>query len=73
MSKLWIAITILGPLLLAGVMLWSLLRNRKQSAAQKDRTERATHDLYAEEDRIAHRDRAVDTTPLDPPASTPRA
>ncbi|GGE83620.1 hypothetical protein [Sphingomonas prati] len=73
MSKLWIAITILGPVLLGLVMLWSLLRNRAQSSAQKARTERATHDLYVEEDRIAHKDKAVDTTPLDPPAGSPRA
>ncbi|WP_076072177.1 hypothetical protein [Sphingomonas montana] len=72
MGKLWIAITILGPVLLGAVMLWSLLRNRQQSRAKKAETERATHDLYVEEDRIAHRDRAVDTTPLDPPAGGTR-
>ena len=50
----WSLITILGPLLLIVVVAWALLRNRKSSQADLDRTEQATRDLYREED-AAHR------------------
>ena len=51
---LWSIITIVGPLLLAAVLLWALLRNRKSRPSEVDRTEKATHDLYNEEE-AAHR------------------
>ncbi|MEH3107035.1 MAG: hypothetical protein PGN09_07000 [Sphingomonas fennica] len=45
----------LGGLLLAAVLLFAMLRNRKRTPAEKARTEAATHDLYAREDRDAKR------------------
>ena len=50
----WALINIVGPLLLLVVLAWALLRNRKSSQAEIDRTEQATRDLYREED-AAHR------------------
>ncbi|MEA3052048.1 MAG: hypothetical protein QOG72_951 [Sphingomonadales bacterium] len=46
----WAIINIVGPLLLAAVLLWALLRNRKSSRSDVDRTEQATRDLYREEE-----------------------
>ena len=51
----WSLITIVGPLLLALVVLWALLKNRKSSRGEIERTEEATRDLYKKED-AAHRD-----------------
>ena len=50
----WFIMTILGPLILAGVLLWVLFRGRKRTPREDERTEQATRDLYREEDR-AHR------------------
>jgi len=50
----WGIITIIGPLILAVVILWAILRNRKSSRRDVERTERATHDLYKEEDARTH-------------------
>ena len=46
----WGIITIVGPLLLAAVLLWVLLRNRKAGKRDNDRTEQGTRDLYREEE-----------------------
>lgn len=46
----WGIVTIIGPLLLAAVLLWALLRNRKVSKSDVDRTEQGTRDLYREEE-----------------------
>jgi len=46
----WSLLTIIGPALLAIVILWAVLRNRGASRAEVDRTEQATHNLYAEEE-----------------------
>jgi len=46
----WGLITIIGPLLLAVVLLWALLRNRKSTPRQDARTEDATRDLYDREE-----------------------
>jgi hypothetical protein len=54
----WALINIVGPLLLALVILYAVLRNRKSKPEEIERTEQATRELYREEDR-AHRD---DTT-----------
>lgn len=51
----WTLMTIVGPVVLALVILFALLRNRS-SKASKDRTEQATHRLY-EEEEAARRDR----------------
>jgi hypothetical protein len=52
-GPLWSVMTIVGPLLLIVVVLWAALRNRS-SRAERDESERATRELYREEDR-AHR------------------
>ena len=49
----WGIITIVGPLLLLAALAYAVLRNRG-SKVSRDETERATRDLYREED-IAHR------------------
>ncbi|HEX8625978.1 MAG TPA: hypothetical protein VF782_13010 [Allosphingosinicella sp.] len=46
----WGIINIVGPLLLAAVLLWVLLRNRKARNRDVDRTEQGTRDLYREEE-----------------------
>ncbi len=51
----WGIQTIVGGFLLFAVLLWAMLRNRKSSQADVDRTEQATRDLYREED-AAHKD-----------------
>ena len=50
----WTLLTIIGPLLLAVVIIVAMLRNRV-SREVEDKSERATRDLYREEDRV-HRD-----------------
>lgn len=43
----WGLATIIGPIVLVGVIAWALLRNKKDSsAADLERTERATEKLY---------------------------
>jgi FtsZ-interacting cell division protein ZipA len=46
----WAILNIVGPLLLAAVLLWALLRNRKSRKVDVDRTEQATRDLYRQEE-----------------------
>lgn len=46
----WAIVNIVGPLLLAVVLLWVLLRNRKTRSRDVDRSEQATRDLYREEE-----------------------
>lgn len=50
----WSMLTIVGPLVLAAVILWAVLRNRSKTDDIR-RTEDATHRLYEEEER-AHKD-----------------
>ena len=50
----WAIQTIIGALLLGAVIAWAMLRNKKSRPSDIDRTERATKDLYREED-AAHR------------------
>lgn len=47
----WSLINILGPLLLAAVLLWAFLRNRS-SRRDIDRSERGTRDVYDESERV---------------------
>jgi hypothetical protein len=49
----WGLQTVIGGFLLAAVIAWAALRNRK-SRGSIDQTERSTRELYKEEDR-AHR------------------
>jgi hypothetical protein len=60
-GALWAVMNIIGPLLLVVVLAWALMRNRKSKQADIDRTERATRDLYREEE--AARVRAEDNAP----------
>jgi hypothetical protein len=53
----WSLLTILGPILLFAAILWATLKNRKAKRGEVERTERATHELYQEED-AAHRKRS---------------
>ncbi len=46
----WAILNIVGPLLLAAILLWALLRNRRSRRGDTDRTEQATRDLYREEE-----------------------
>jgi hypothetical protein len=60
-GALWAVMKIVGPLLLVVVLAWALMRNRKSKQADIDRTERATRDLYREEE--AARARSEDNAP----------
>ena len=51
----WTLVTIVGPIILLGVMIWVLTRNRK-SKVDPDVTERATRENYAAEQREHERD-----------------
>jgi FtsZ-interacting cell division protein ZipA len=46
----WAILNIVGPLLLAAVLLWALLRNRKSRNRDVDRTEQGTREVYREEE-----------------------
>ncbi len=50
----WSLIVIIGPLLMVLVFAWAVMKNRKSSRREIERTEQATRDLYREEDK-AHR------------------
>jgi hypothetical protein len=47
----WGILNIVGPLLLAAVLLWAFLRNRS-SRRDIDRSERGTRDVYDESERV---------------------
>jgi hypothetical protein len=51
MENLWALITILGPILLGGVLLYSWLRNRQQPESEVRRSEQGAHDLREQIDR----------------------
>ena len=51
----WGIINIVGPLLLAAVLLYALLRNRR-SRVDVDRSEEATRDAYDREEEARRRD-----------------
>ncbi len=52
----WSLLTILGPILLIVAIAWSMMKNRKQSSSEIDKTDRATHDLYKAQDAQDKRD-----------------
>lgn len=55
MGNLWALATFVGPVLLAAVILWALMRNRQRDQPEDvARTEAATHKLYEQEDREDH-------------------
>jgi len=51
---LWGIAIVIGPILLALVLLWAIIRNR-QSRADRQRTEDATRELYEQSDRESKR------------------
>ena len=52
----WSLLTIVWPILLFVVLVWVVIKNRKPRQDEIDRTERATRDLYREEDAAHRRD-----------------
>ncbi len=56
LSSLWGLLTIVGPILLAAVVLWAVLNNRR-SRSDERHSEAATRDLYKNIDR---EDKATD-------------
>lgn len=50
-APIWSLVTVIGPILFALVLGWAIWRNKQRSRAEKDRTERATRDLYEQSDR----------------------
>ncbi|MFL6844919.1 MAG: hypothetical protein ACJ8ER_08585 [Allosphingosinicella sp.] len=52
----WTIIDIVLPVLLAAVLLWAVLRNRKARRGEVDRSEQATRDVYREEEAQRRRD-----------------
>ena len=46
----WSIITIVGPLILVVVLLWAVMRNKTEKV-DPGRTEKATHDVYDEEEK----------------------
>jgi hypothetical protein len=51
-ETLWGLMTIVGPLILLVLLIWVVLRARRKGEPPKDVTERATHDAYAEEEKM---------------------
>ena len=45
-------VVLIGGFFLGAVILWSMLKNRKEPQSEIDRTERATHDRILEQDAI---------------------
>jgi hypothetical protein len=54
-ASYWILAVFIGPMILLAVMFWAYSRNKK-SKIDPEVTERATHDLYKEEQRLHERD-----------------
>lgn len=46
----------IGAMLLGAVMVWAILRNKKSSAASRERTEEGTRQVYRDEQRINEND-----------------
>jgi hypothetical protein len=50
-SGIWGIMVIIGPIVLAAVIAWAMLRNRGATKHEIDRTEAATKALYDEQNR----------------------
>ncbi|WP_315760661.1 hypothetical protein [Sphingomonas sp. Y38-1Y] len=50
-SGIWGVMVIVGPIVLAAVIAWAMLRNRGASKHDIERTEAATHRMYDEQNR----------------------
>jgi len=48
----WSLLTILGPLVLGVVIIWAILKNRKEPQRDIERTEHAAHERILEQDVI---------------------
>ena len=55
-ANYWLIVTIIGPILLLGVIAYVIMRN-KQSPIDKDVTEQGTRDVYAEEQHAHEHER----------------
>ena len=51
-ETLWGLMNIVGPLILLVLLVWVVLRARRKAEPPRDVTERATHDAYAEEEKM---------------------
>ena len=51
-ETLWGLMNIVGPLILLILLVWVVLRSRRKGEPPQDVTERATHDAYAEEEKM---------------------
>lgn len=51
-ETLWGLMNIVGPLILLVLLIWVVLRARRKGEPSQDVTERATHDAYAEEEKM---------------------
>ena len=51
-ETLWGLMNIVGPLILLVLLVWAVLRSRRKNEPPQDVTERATHDAYAEEEKM---------------------
>jgi len=51
-ETLWGLMNIVGPLILLVLLIWVVLRARRKGEPPQDVTERATHDAYAEEEKM---------------------
>jgi hypothetical protein len=52
-ETLWGLMNIVGPLVLLALLIWVVMRaRRRRDEPPMDVTERATHDAYAEEERM---------------------
>ena len=55
MGGLWGVVTVLGPIVLAGVIVWAIFRNRRhETPAEIAQTEAATDRLYEQIDAEDH-------------------
>ena len=53
-ETLWTLMTIVGPIVLLGLLVWLVMRSRRRTNQTTDttaQTERATHQGYAEEEQ----------------------
>jgi hypothetical protein len=51
-ETLWGLMNIVGPLILLVLLVWVVLRSRRKGEPPQDVTEHATHDAYAEEEKM---------------------
>jgi membrane protein implicated in regulation of membrane protease activity len=50
-ETLWWLMSIIGPAILLVILLWLVFRSRRRTVQDDSRAERATHELYDEEER----------------------